>query len=366
MYDVFNGTGASSTDILSAINSIIALRRTYNTVAVNLSLAVPGSYPSTCTGSTFAAAFAALGNAGISTIAAAGNNGSKDGLAEPACVAGAISVGAVYNGSYGTLGWVAAAQPGGTCQDASRPDLVTCFSQSAPYLSLLAPGSEVLAPDPTVPAFNLSGTSQAAPHVAGAVAVLRARYPREPQSQTLLRLQQYGVPVADPGKAGRTTPRLQLQAAATAGTSVTLTGSGPVQATAGAQASYTLTATNGGPLLATQVTITDTLPAGSSIVSLASGCTANGRVVTCVASALASGTSTSFTITVLLSVGGPIYDHATVTLDQFNGAPPAQQQLDFGQPPQGSIPDSDGPLPDWSYLLLACLLLPVLARWRQA
>jgi uncharacterized repeat protein (TIGR01451 family) len=355
MYDVFNGNSASSTDIIASINDIIVRRVALNIVAVNLSLGDGGSNATQCAGSVFAAAIASLANAGISTIVAAGNSGSKAGLSDPGCVPGSVSVGAVYDAAYGRQGWVASADAGGTCFDDSAPDRVTCFSQSASYLTLLAPGTWVAAPDPVNTAFRMSGTSQAAPHAAGAVAVLRARYPREPVSQSLRRLTAYGVAVTDAANA-RSTPRLQLAAAAAASTSVSLSGTGPAQATAGQHASYTLTVANAGPLLATGLAITDTLPAGAIVTQVSNGCTVAGSTVTCGASTLAAGASATFTITVLWNTTGPVYDSAALNLDQINGAAPGQQRMGFGVPPAEAGADADGPLPAWSYLMLALLM----------
>jgi uncharacterized repeat protein (TIGR01451 family) len=365
MYDVFNGGSATSTDIIASINNIIMQRAALNIVAVNLSLGDSSSNAVQCPGSVFAAAFASLANAGISTIVAAGNSGSKSGLANPACVSGAISVGAVYDANYGSQGWVAPADPGGTCFESSAPDQVTCFSQSAPYLTLLSPGTWVAAPDPANVALRMSGTSQAAPHVSGALAVLRARYPREPLSQSLLRLTRYGVPLTDPGS-GQATARLQLASAVKASTTVALAGTGPTQATAGQRGSYTLTATNSGPLLATGLVVTDTLPPGVTVTLVSNGCVVVASVVTCNASALASGGSISFTITVQWGTTGHVYDSAALSLDQVNGAPAGQQRIGFGVPPSEASADADGPLPGWSYLLLVALLaagwLPRAAR----
>jgi len=94
------------------------------------------------------------------------------------------------------------------CSDATTGgDKVPCFSQTAGGLSLLAPGVRVaaagLAQD--------SGTSFAAPHVAGAWAATRGAMPNLSNTEVLAVLQAGGVPVVDqrvPG--GRATPRLKM------------------------------------------------------------------------------------------------------------------------------------------------------------
>jgi subtilisin family serine protease len=190
MFDVFSGASAAASDIIAALDTIVSDRATYNIVAVNMSLGDGTSNSAQCSGSVFASALADTNNAGIINVVAAGNSGSKTGLADPACVPGVVSVGAVYDASYGTVTWEAAGDSGGECTDATAADHVTCFSQSASYLSILGPGSFVNAPSA---AFQESGTSQATPHISGSVAVLRARYPAESLAETVQRLQISGV-----------------------------------------------------------------------------------------------------------------------------------------------------------------------------
>jgi uncharacterized repeat protein (TIGR01451 family) len=345
MFDVFNGSSASMADVLTAMNTAISSQATYNIVAINLSLGDGTSNSAQCTGSVFASAVTNASNAGIITVAAAGNSGSKSGLADPACAPGVVSVGAVYDAGYGTVTWVASAAAGGQCTDSSAADKVTCFSQSANYLTILGPGTFVNAPNST---FQKSGTSQATPHVSGSVAVLRARYPREPLSQTIQRLQITGVQDKDPGN-NLTLPRLDLLAATNKGTAVSLSGSGPTSATSGATSTYTLTATNSGPLLATNVIVTDTLPSGAVFVSASSGCTFASGTVTCTTASLGVGASATFTITVRWNFSGPVYNTASVTADQINSAAPAQQTVAFGTPPDTS---AEAPVPAWAYVLL--------------
>lgn len=357
MFNVFNGSNATASDILSAMNTAVSIRATYNIVAINMSLGDTSSHSSQCPTSVFRTAVDSAFNAGILTVVAAGNNGSKTGLADPACVPNAVSVGAVYDGTYGNVTWLASSAPGGQCTDAPAPDKVTCFSQSASYLSLLAPGSFVNAPSA---AFQQSGTSQAAPHISGTIGVLRARYPREPLSQTVQRMQISGVVDTDPANA-RTTPRLNLLAAAQQGTAISLTGTGPTSATSGTNGTYTLTARNNGPLQATNVIVRNTLPAGAVFVSASAGCTFASGVVTCSAANLASGAQITFTITVTVTwqVSGAVYDTASLSADQNNTAPSNQQQIAFGLPPDAV---ADVPLPTWAYILLALGLLAILMQ----
>ena len=244
--DVFGNSGtASGTDIISAINWVIANKATYNIVAMNLSLG-SGKYTSQTSVSPYYTAFANARAAGILPIVAAGNEGYSDGLASPAAVKGAVSVGAVYDSTMGPFNWGVPLR----CTDtSSAADQVTCFSNSASFLTLLAPGSRILAAGITA-----SGTSQASPHVAGAVAVLRAAFPNETLDQTVVRLTN-GVMVTD-SRNDITKPRLSLPMALGLNTSCTYSisetgksfssngSSGTVAVTTGAGCSWSAASTS--------------------------------------------------------------------------------------------------------------------------
>ena len=350
MFDVFQGSSAASTDIIDALNIAISNQSVYNIVAVNLSLGDSTSNSAQCPSSPFAAAFTSALNAGIQPVVAAGNSGVKTGLANPACVPGAVSVGAVYDGSYGTVTWGASGAGGGQCTDASAADHVTCFSQSASYLSVLAPGSFVNAPTAD---FQQSGTSQATPHISGSIAVLRARYPAETFAEILRRLQVSGVTDTDTAN-GRATPRVNLQAAVDQSTSVAVSGSGPTTSVAGQVGTYTITITNNGPLDATGVSLSDALPASSTFKSASSGCTLVGGTVVCSIGTLAAGGTITLTFSVNWTATGATYDAASVKIDQTNSS--SQSTVQFGAPPPPVI-SADGPLPLWAYGLLAAILM---------
>jgi len=353
MFDVFNGGSASVADIISAINYVVSRRSTYNFVAINLSLGDAGSNASTCSSSSFNSAISTARYAGIAVVVAAGNSGSKTGVSDPACVPGVISVGAVYDNDYGGRSWNVSG--GGTCTDSTtNADRVTCFSQSASFLSLLAPGTFVAAPDGTL---VKSGTSQATPHVAGAVAILRARYPNESLSSTLQRLQLSGTSVTDSAIAAnaRVTPRLNVAAAVQLGTNLILTGSGDSVAVNGGTSSYLLTVSNTGPLIASNLKMVLQMPTGASLESASSGCVLSGSTVTCSASTLAVNASQTFTVMLRWSIDGPVAVSAAVSADQINSAPAAQQQLSFAD--TAGSGNGDAPLPLWAWCLLAGALL---------
>jgi subtilisin family serine protease/chitodextrinase len=178
--DVFRSDGLTYTnDQISAINWVIANKSQYNIVAINMSFG-GGSYSSPATNDARQSTLNALRSAGIMPVAASGNDGYKNALAAPAAIPGVVSVGAAYDSAMGAMYWGDPLR----CQDTTTgADKVTCFSNSASFLTMIAPGSQILAAGTT-----MGGTSQASPHVAGAVAVLRAAFPNETLDQTVARL----------------------------------------------------------------------------------------------------------------------------------------------------------------------------------
>jgi len=212
MLDAFSGSSASFSNVIAGINWAIANRSAYNIVAINMSLGATTHYTSACSsGNSFVTPVANARSAGISVVAASGNNAYtnnvyQDGIVMPACTPGVISVGAVYDANWGGLIW--GTSPNQCTDTTSAADKITCFSNSASYLTLLAPGALITAGGSTE-----GGTSQASPHAAGAVAVLRAAFPAETLDQTQTRLTSSGVQITD-SRNGRVQPRLNLLAAA--------------------------------------------------------------------------------------------------------------------------------------------------------
>ncbi len=354
MLNVFDGTGASSSDILSAIDWAIANQSADNIVAMNMSLGDGVDYTASCTsiggnGNPLTTAISLAAAAGIQAVAASGNNGYANGINFPACTPGVVSVGAVYDSAIAGVSYTAV-----PCTDASpATDQVTCFTNMASFLTVLAPGADI-----TAAGITEYGTSQASPHVAGVLAALRARYPREPLTQSVNRLTLTGN---TDSRNGISIPRINEYAAANLGAQLQLSGSGPATATSGGTGSYVLTVKNTGPLIASDVVVTDTLPA-LAVFQSASGCTATGAVVSCPIASLAVGASTSFTITVRWSGSGAVYDSAVAAADQADPNP-AAAVLAFGVAPPATV---DVPLPGWATgLLAAALFLLAAARQRR-
>ena len=204
--DVFRRDYAYDSDLLTALNWVLANRSTYNIAAVNMSLG-GGEYSAPCASDILAGAVASLRSAGVISAISSGNEAYTGAIASPACVPAAVSVGAVYDSNLGSRSW-------SNCSDSTTAaDQVTCFTNMADFLTIVAPGSVITAAGRTY-----SGTSQASPHVAGAAAVIKSAQPALSGDQLASRLTATGttVSVTRQTASGPVTyqkPRLNLDAA---------------------------------------------------------------------------------------------------------------------------------------------------------
>jgi subtilisin family serine protease len=267
--DVFDGDYAYTSAILSAINWCVQNKAKYNIVAINMSLG-GGLFTSPCASDSFASALAAARAAGILSAIASGNSASSTGMSSPACAPSAVSVGAVYSGNVGAFNT-------SVCNDATTAaDKVACFSNSASFLTVLAPGVGI-----TAAGITMSGTSQATPHVAGAIAVLAAAQPSSGPDAIVARLTTSKTMVTDK-RNNVTKPRLDLGAA------LALSGApGPTgQAVINAGAKYTKS---------TAVTVDVTTTSGTATqvcLSASASCTAWKTYAASMAWTLATGDGT--------------------------------------------------------------------------
>lgn len=181
-------------DQLAALEYVADLAATYDIVAVNMSLG-GGSYLSACDGdvAVLVAAMGALKALDIVVAASSGNNGYTTAIGHPACLSDVISVGSVRD----------------------TDDIVSTFSNSATFLDILAPGQPITAAQAGGGFITASGTSMAAPHVTGAIALLKAHDNALTHAEIRSLLLANGTPVLD-SRNGLTFPRLDLGLLATA------------------------------------------------------------------------------------------------------------------------------------------------------
>jgi subtilisin len=177
---------ARDADVLAALEHVFTvIRNQRNVVAVNLSLGAAG-FTTNCDNSGYKPIIDNLRSVRIATVVSSGNAGFTNAVSEPACVSTAISVGAT-----------------------TSSDTVAGFSNSASFLSLLAPGTGIVSSIPGNTTAALSGTSMAAPHVTGAIALLRQAQGQANVASLVSLLRSTGKSVVD-SRNGITTPRIRL------------------------------------------------------------------------------------------------------------------------------------------------------------
>lgn len=177
--------------ILTALDWVIDNKNKYNITAVNMSLGSgPVNSNGHCTDPSYDIVNQPLEivkNAGITTVVASGNSGVTAGISSPACSPHVFSVGSILDtgekGAYSTRS---------TLDTDENDERVSDFSNANDVLSFLAPGESIEAAG-----IKLRGTSQATPHIAGAVAVLKARYPEMSQYDIFRTLRETSSIVTD-------------------------------------------------------------------------------------------------------------------------------------------------------------------------
>jgi subtilisin family serine protease len=157
---------SSDTSISRALNWVHSISLKYNIAAVNMSLGTSRIYKSTCDNVSpdITEAIHKLYDVNIATVVAAGNSSSL-GMSNPACISKVISVAA-----------------------STLSGNITSFSNISASTTFAAPGYQILSSGTGFTMRRASGTSMAAPHVAGIFAIYRQMYPTHNISKAVSRI----------------------------------------------------------------------------------------------------------------------------------------------------------------------------------
>lgn len=282
--------GAFSSDIIAGLEYAYTVAGPLNLAAVNLSLGGT-SFPAPCDDQPYKPAIDNLRSIGVASVIASGNEYNGNAIASPACVSSAVSVGSV------------------------GPDnQVSFFSNVASFLSLLAPGDGIVSSVPGGTFTPLSGTSMAAPHVAGAWAIAHQAMPGANVGVLLNAFRATGRPVTDDRiifGGGSIVPRISIFEALASLVPVThqlptLTSTVPAHLRAGTGAAtltlvgsgfdaFSVASWNGAPKPTTVVSTTQLTAAISAADLLAAGPTAQ---VTVTAPSPGGGTSAPLAVAI--------------------------------------------------------------------
>jgi hypothetical protein len=287
LFTDLDGAYTYSSDQISGLERVHALRNDFNIAAVNMSLG-GGQYNSPCNSDPRKAIIDTLRADGIATIVASGNDYFRDSISAPACISSAISVGATTDF-----------------------DTVASFSNIASFIDLLAPGVSITSSVPGGGTTAWSGTSMATPHVAGAWAVVKSYKPDATIDEVLAVFKSTGTLVDDnrPDGTVQDIPRIHVDLAINA-----LNGP-PVAATDGAS-----TPLNTAVII--DVLLNDSDPENDFLTIIAVGTPTYGTAVKVSDTSIEYTPTTpdysgadSFTYTIADSFGGEATGTVTVIID---------------------------------------------------
>jgi subtilisin family serine protease len=188
------GSGYAS-DILAGMEWCVNKSYVHNVSVISMSLGSLELYANYCdsTSPDFSAAVRNAVARNISVVIATGNNNDSTAISSPACVFNATRV-----------------------TSTTKSDAVSSFSNRNAMVMLAAPGTGINSTYINNAYFSESGTSMAAPHVSGAIALLRQYYDSQSTKKTPLQLETLlnntGVKVFD-SSSGRNYSRIDVASA---------------------------------------------------------------------------------------------------------------------------------------------------------
>ena len=175
-------------DIIKAMDLAYDLKQEdgYQIAAVNMSLGGSEKYTQTCDTEYPAYASAArwLKDIGVATVVSSGNESFRNGVSAPGCMSNVISVGSVCDTKNTSVCRLGEGQ-------------LANSSNVSSFMSLLAPGAMITSSVPGTSYGTWSGTSMAAPHVAGAWALMKQRKPKASVDDVLSELRRNAKLVSD-------------------------------------------------------------------------------------------------------------------------------------------------------------------------
>jgi len=189
-----NSGNGDASNFVAALDWIIANRPDVDVINVSLG---GGLYDGDCDDAdavtmAYAAPIDLLRSNGVLTVAGSGNDADATQMIAPACVANAISVGAVWDSDVGERTLYG-------CTDATTAaDQVPCWSNASTTLDALAPGGLMTSSYVLGGSVKRSGTSYATPVVTACAAVMLDVDHRLSPSALENAMEATGVPVTDP------------------------------------------------------------------------------------------------------------------------------------------------------------------------
>lgn len=175
--NIFDSLGSTyDSNIISALTWVDSISSQYNIASVNMSLGTTAVFRSSCNSyiPDLTSIISKLKSKNIATVVSAGNSYSY-GMSSPACITDTVSVAATY----------------------SDRNQVTLFSNIHEDTDLSAPGNAIYSSDLNGSYRAASGTSMAAPHVAGAYAVYRSKFGIKSVDEVTQDFQNSSIPAID-------------------------------------------------------------------------------------------------------------------------------------------------------------------------